>query len=717
MLKIAVLLTAVDKMSSVIKNAVGQSESDLKRLSEKQKALFGKGAGMAATGGAVLASLTPAIQAFGDLEEAQLRLKASMMGPGGVVSELFPKVDKLAEELGDKLPGTTADFYNMFEVMQNSGIKTESILNGVGKAASYLAVNIKMPYDEAGKFAAKMKEATGIADADMLKFMDTIARVKNLGVEAGEMQYAFGRSAGALKLLGIQGLEASKSVSAVYAQLIRSGMSGETVGTGFATIFGALLDPKKMAAFNEETAKLGMQMQFFKDGKFLGIENMIGQLDRLKNLDPGKRASVINALTGGGQDAQMLQTLISNGVEGFNKMNKAMAAQATLEQKVTSQLGGLKAMWEATTGTITNMLAAMGKGLEPALKPLVDMIGRLAGWFKEVLQNNPALAKFLGMLVAGTGVLLTVVGIVNMVRSAFIMLRIAVMAAGGPWIWIATIAIMAISLIYANWDKIKAWFAALWERVKAIFGPAIAWLWKIIYNFTPIGWFMRLWKPLSGLFSAMWDLVKAVFSAAFGILKAWFLNFTPLGLIFKHWDKVAPYFQRMWDLVKLIFQKMWDWVSDFAKQFYDVGAKIIQMIIDGITSKVNQLTDKVKGVAKEIRDFFPFSPAKTGPLRDIHKIKLVETIADAVKPAALMPKMRAVAGVIAGQQPMQGGGGGLSFAGARGGGVTVQMNITVNGGATAAAANSFIAELRKNKAEITRIIEEAVAAKQRRSFS
>ncbi|MEM4618912.1 MAG: hypothetical protein QW607_01730 [Desulfurococcaceae archaeon] len=49
-----------------------------------------------------------------------------------------------------------------------------------------------------------------------------------------------------------------------------------------------------------------------------------------------------------------------------------------------------------------------------------------------------------------------------------------------------------------------------------------------------------------------------------------------------------------------------------------------------------------KSIVQKIRNFLPFSPAKEGPLRDIHQIKLVETIAQALTPSPLLEKMKQV---------------------------------------------------------------------------
>jgi TP901 family phage tail tape measure protein len=670
LMKIAVTLTAVDKMSRVVRDAVGASEGSLKRFAEQRDKAFGKGAAFMAGGAAVMAGLAPTVAAYSELEEASTRLKTAMMGPGGVVSTAFPAMDKLAGQLGDRLPGTTADFYNMFEVMLNNGVKAETILNGVGEAASYLAVQIKMPYDEAAKFASKMREATGVADNQMMAFMDTISRVKNLGVEAGEMQYAFGRSGGALKLMGVQGLEASKSIANVYAQLIRAGMSGETVGTGMSTIFNSLLDPKKMAAMNAQAAQLGVNLEFFKDGKFMGVENMIAQFDKLRGFNAAQRAGVVNALTGGGQDAAMLQTLINNGVAGFNKMNQQMASQATLNQKVGAQLNTLSSKWEATTGTIKNMMAAFGSGLADALKPAVDLLGMLAGWLKTVMANNPALAKFLSMFVAGMGIFITIIGIVKMMQGVWFALNL-IMAAN-PFVLVATVAIAVIALIYANWDKIKAWFTRLWNAVKSIFKNT-------------------------------WEWIKNMF-----------MNYTLYGLVIKHWDKITAWFTGLWAKVKAIFMGFFNFAMNLGSRFFSAGKNIVKSIWEGIKSMANKPVEAIQNIVKKVRDHLPFSPAKTGPLKDIHRIKLIETIAESIKPNSLMEKMQKVTGAVFGFAP-RGGGMALSTAGG-GGGVTVNMTINFTGGTSPGAANSFVAELRKHKNEISRIFEEAMAQKKRRSF-
>jgi len=85
-------------------------------------------------------------------------------------------------------------------------------------------------------------------------------------------------------------------------------------------------------------------------------------------------------------------------------------------------------------------------------------------------------------------------------------------------------------------------------------------------------------------------------------------------------------------------QNQWNGVSNFFENFSlrDAGAKIITSVVDGFKSKMEYLKGKVANITKTIRDYFPFSPAKRGALRDIHKIKLLETVASGLNEKPLL---------------------------------------------------------------------------------
>lgn len=692
-LEIAVVLSAVDRMSQVFNSAVNASQAKLKEFQQGYQNSFSTGTKFVVAGLAVAASLSPAIEAYAELEDSSTRLKTVMMADGAILSSNFDKVNQIAVDLGNKLPGTTADFQNMFATLLRSGITEKSIMEGVGKASAYLAVGLKLPYEEAAKAAAKLKEATGTADSEMLDFMDTIARVNQLGVESSEMQYAFSRSAGALKLLNIQGLEASKSIASVYAQLIKTGASGETVGTGMTSIFNSFLNPTKMAAFNKEAAKMGLSFEFVdkKTGQFKGVENMIAQFDRLRGFNPVQRASLVQALLGPGQDAAFMNTLITQGIGGYNEMQRKMASQATLNAKVDAQLGTIKNIWEASTGTWTNALASFGAAFSKELKFIATLLGNIAGWLQKFSEAHPKLMKFVGLFIAISAAVMILVGVFFIAKAAVFAFNAVLLA--NPIILIIAAIIAAAVAIYVYWDDIVDFFKTVWDRIKSYFFSAWEWIKGIFVKFNTWfkGWGKYVLLPLLPFIAI------------------------PL-LIINNWDKISAFFVGLWDSVVGSFKSAWNWISTIAKGFYNIGKTIVTMIWNGIKAMASKPVEAIKDIVQKMRNFLPFSPAKEGPFKDLHKIKIVETIAQSIKPA---PMVNAIAGVtrasvnaINSKAPTQ-----MAAATAGGGSVTINYSpqITISGGGKD-AMDSFESLLRQHKDELMRIFNDEVHRKHRLSF-
>lgn len=707
-IKIALILSAVDKMTRVVNAAV---DASVKKMSEMQKksdeiskasASFGRDA--LTVGAAAGASLAYPVKSFADLEEAATRLKSVMLKDGGVLdAATFAKVSKEAEILGNELPGTTADFYNMFETMINGGVSVESILKGTGRSAAYLATALKIPYEDAAMSAAKLKNATGVADDKMMELMDTIARMKQFNVSAQEMEYAFGRSSGALKTLGIQGLDASKKMGTLYAMMIQGGLSGETVGTGMTSVLNSFYDKNKMAKFSAEAAKMGMAFDFVdeKTGKFKGVENMVAQFDKIKGLNPQQASSLIQALTGGGQDANMVKILVDQGVAGFNKYQRSMASQATLNDKVGLNMKTLKAQWEAATGTFSNSMAKVGEKLAPILIKLIGRLNKVSEWISKFVEKHPKMtAAIVGGIAAFAAIALTagtvglaisgvaktvsmittgfkffgtalkfVTGAIQFVGSAIRILSMIMMA--NPILLIITLIATAALLIYKYWDKIKAFFINLWAKIKEIFMTFLHW----VLN---------------------WPIMK------------------PVKMIIENWDKIKAFFKNLWPNIKQYFMDFMNWITGIPGRMYEAGKNMVKSIWEGMKSMVMKPINLIKDMVKKVRDFLPFSPAKEGALRDIHKIRLVETIADTIKPGPMVRAMRhTTAAAMLAATPMStpasplsisaGGGGGM---GGGGGNITYAPVINIYGAADESTKDSFEAMLKKHKGEIIKMIAE-----------
>lgn len=455
--------------------------------------LASAGMSAAAIGAAGGAAVGATLKAYADAENAGTRLAAAMMRVGGVVPAQYAQINELATRLGDKLPGTTAQFQDMMQMLVRQGMSAKAILGGLGEATAYLAVQLDMPTVAAAEFASKLQDATRTTEADMMRLMDVIQRTYYLGVDSGNMLQGFSKLSPALSILRMKGLEAAKALAPLLVMADQSDLVGEAAGNAFRKVFQYAIDAKKIGKGNEELAGTGIRLDF-TDGKgeFAGLDKMFAQLDKLNRLNSQKREAVIKAIFGDDAETkQALSIMIEKGAAGYAEVQQKMAAQANLQERVNVQLGTLRALWEATTGTFTNLLAALGEAIAPQAKALTEWIGEAAASMRQWATENPRLASTLMQIVAMVAIGATALGALALGAAAIlgplallklgiglVLPAIAAIAApaAGAVLAIAAIAAAGIAL-WQNWDKIRNGLAEIWTDIKTnIIGAGVQWI-------------------------------------------------------------------------------------------------------------------------------------------------------------------------------------------------------------------------------------------------
>lgn len=505
------LITGVDRLSPAL------SEMQKKIRGFKRQAEEASQGGLA-LGGGLAAGLTLSLKSYADQENAATGLKVAMMDANGEVGKSFQDINKLAIGLGNQLPGTTADFQNMMQMLVRQGIPAENILGGVGKATAYLAVQLKKTPEAAAEFAAKMQDATGTASEDMMGLFDTIQKAFYLGVDDTNMLSFFTKTSSVLKMVNKDGLQAAQSLAPISVMMDQMGMNGESAGNALRKVIQSGLSVKKIRDVNKVMArqKLGVQLDF-TDGKgsFGSLDNMFRQLAKLRKLTDVKRTGVLKAIFG--DDAETLQVvnaLIDKGKDGYDQIQQKMNKQASLNKRVQAQLGTLSNLWEAMTGTATNGLAAIGGAFSGDAKNITQWLGELGEKFTKFADENPRVIRGVVGLAAGLAILK--LGLMGVGGAISIVSRIMSMTPIGM---IATAIALAAGLIITNWDVVGPYFKKLWETI----GP---------------------------YFEAGWELLKKVF--------AW----SPLGMVINNWGPVVKWFQDMWDKLKPIIEWFTDGASD-----------------------------------------------------------------------------------------------------------------------------------------------------------
>ncbi|WP_368176000.1 phage tail tape measure protein [Aeromonas sp. s1(2024)] len=552
-----------------------QQRADLDRIAEQQKRMnqvkanyrqtqelrgqiAGHGATALATGTAMgLTTLKPVIE-FARAETSVVDLKVSMMGKGGQVRQEFQAISDLATKLGNKLPGTTADFQNMMSTLIQQGMSAKSILGGLGEATAYLGVQLKMPFDQAALFAAKLQDATGTAEQDMMGLMDTIQRSFYLGVDSGNMLGAFTKLTPALGILRKSGLEAAKVLAPLVIMADQAGMAGESSGNAYRKVLQMSMNTGKIAKATKGT---GLKLNF-TDGKgeFAGMENMFAQLAKLKGVNTERRLQVLKGIYGDDAETlQVLELIISKGMDGYRATQKKMADQAALQERVNAQLGTLGSLWDAATGTFTNAMVNFGEAIAPEIKAITEWIAELSERLGNWAKKNPELSN----------TLMKVGGILSAVTIAFGGLSLAVAAVLGP---------MAIMKLTFGILGIKGSF--LGKVITMLIGP-LKWLTASIFRLgiammtTPIGWII-------GLLAA---LAYAVY------------------YVYKNWDELGPKFKAVWETCKTATMEFWDYIGTLPAKALEMGKALISSLVDGISAKWESLKAKIKGITDLLPDW------------------------------------------------------------------------------------------------------------------
>ncbi|ORC44407.1 phage tail tape measure protein, partial [Burkholderia sp. A27] len=297
-----------------------------------------------------------------------------------------------------------------------------------------------------------------------------------------------------------------------------------------------------------------------------GLDNMFAQLAKLKRLDTQKQLAIQKEIFG--DDAETLSAvslMINKGKAGYDEVQAKMVAQASMQERVNKQLGTLKNLWDAATGTFTNALVAFGASIAPEMKGVVRWLGDMAQGLGEWARDNPKLANGLMKVAAGVALLLTAGGalvvmlagvlgplavvkfsmtalgmqggilarVLGLGTTAWRVFASAAMFAGRAMlmnpIGLAITAIAAAALaIYVYWEPIKAFFGGLWAQVQQAFAGGISGIGALIVNWSPLGLF---YQAFAGVLSWFGIDMPAKFSEFGGNLIAGLVNGITSGLM------------------------------------------------------------------------------------------------------------------------------------------------------------------------------------------
>jgi len=600
-----------------------------------------------------LATLYKTLDTYKSLELAQAEMEVALMTKEGLPAEKIKELNKQVEELGTKLPGTTADFYRVVTALKGAGMEIDKIVGGGLKTASYLWVLFREEASpkEVAEMVQNFSNAFKLAGQDFEVFADQIQRLKFAsGLTLTQIAYATKYFSAELSQLGFTGLQASKFMLTWIGTLKQFGVAGETAGTGIRSVLqripeldGRLEKLRKqgldininLKEFYDETGAFKLEEFLMAIRKELSaIQDPLQRMQALKELFDMEGMRAIAPLLAATKDEalmyleeirksieathdpkkitefqkqyeQLRKQIEAGGFTGLEKMAKELENQASLQQRLNRLMNTYANVLEAVEGTLVNLLSVIGSLIAPTLiailNPLNDLLGKLA----DFIQENKTVARVLTLTVGGFVSLLAIMGTVSLAVASFMKLFSFAFA---PVKWLMSVSVIG-KLILA----LRAFSIALLA--------------------SPIGWIAL----------AVGALIGAVY------------------LLWKHWDTVSKWLAKAWNWLKSSWQKVLEVLINinpffilfnalnklvkfvFGMDLFTAGKKIVESLWKGIEALAMKPVEAMKNIVRKIRNLLPFSPAKEGPLRDIHRIKLIETIAAGLNPDPLLTRMKDIA--------------------------------------------------------------------------
>lgn len=544
-LKLAFILSATDKMSRIIDEAVKKSTNKLSAFER--------------TTGKIGRSMTKA--------------GTVMLGASAAVGGSILAVGK-----------STADYAgDMYDMARGAGIGVEAFQK-LAYAGRMSGVETEKLSASLVKFDRMVAEAAGGNKTYMQTFEDLGIKIKDSAGNLRQPNEIFedvadifhntedgiGKTALAVELFGKSGADlipmlndGKAGLKAFYAEAERLGLvlSDETTAKG--------------DAFSDQLENIGEQVK--------GVKLQLGAaLIPALSAAAEKISKVIDKITKWVQENPELAATIGNIAMTTGKwiaiLGTAAIAIGSVAFIILQFRKAFRAMSDAVTigisifKNIKNTFLVVDKAMKGYTKTqkLATVATKL---FNKALKANPILT-IISLIIALGAVVYSVIKNWDKIAAWF------------KKLWDAIVGIFkaAWEAIKKVWSTVTGWFSNLWGGIKAGAGKA----WEGIKNTINKAreGVQKAWGSVKGWFSNLWGNVKSGISNAWGGIKDWFSNLQPVEWMRGAWENVGTFFENL------------------GPRFYEWGKNLLQGLWNGITSMVDKIVEGMKNIGRRIANGF-----------------------------------------------------------------------------------------------------------------
>lgn len=302
---------------------------------------------------------------------------------------------------------------------------------------------------------------------------------------------------------------------------------------------------------------------------------------------------------------------------GFKKVDGALssqAQQAATLSLIMKQTSAAQGNFARESGTLAHQQQVLGA----RLGNLKDTIG--TALLPVMTSATAKVSTFVGQMQSGTGAGGRLVAVLTSVKNNLgtIGPTLAVVAAGLTIYKVASLAAAAATAIQAAGTSAAT--GATWSLNAALRANPIG---IVVTLLTALAAGMVIAYKKSSTFRGIVNAVGAALGSAIGWLGRGVGAVVNFGAsVIRGASQVDEFAGRVRDkvgdaigFISDIPDRAASALGNLGSTLYNAGAELIQGLIDGIQSKIDNVTGAMGSLASTIRGFLPGSPVKTGPLR------------------------------------------------------------------------------------------------------
>ncbi len=593
---------------------------------------------------------------------ASIEFNAAMSKVAAITRSTGPEMaalTKRAKELGATTAFTATQVADAQGFLGLAGFTSNEILKGL-PATLNLARAGALELGQASDIASDIMTGFGLEAANLTDVTDVLAATfTRSNTSLPQLYEAMKIGAPIAKIAGIS----LRETAVAMGILADAGLKGSVGGTGFAAAVSRLSAPTGEAA--SALAALGIQTRdsehnlrplpvIFKELKQsldgFGNAQQLGFLNEIFGQEHAKAA-------GNFADAAASPK--------WREALKAMTDVSGIAKQTSDTMGNnLKGDITQLNSAMEGLFITIGDSVEPVLRTLAQVVTPIIQGFNEFAAANPELAKWLTVTALALAGVLAVVATttlaVGIMSSGFgTMASGASVISSGMARFGGVLARLLLPAIQTVTLAVRAFGLAFAATGIGLILIAIATAALLIYKY---------WEPIKGFFSGLFtgivealgpviDIWSNVFSAIAPVLAPVKELFVWIGNLLAPVEDVGGAAESMGLRFGRVIGGILNTIVTLPFKIIGVGNKIIQTIVDGMLAVADKPAKVMADIVSKVREYLPFSPAKVGPLRDLNRIKLVETVASSMSPAPMVKAMKQVtaatgAVLIAGASPL-----------------------------------------------------------------